>query len=280
MIVKQEIRIENLSFECRVSGSKDQELVIFLHGFPETSHMWQKLLPEISKLGFYCVAPNLRGYSKGARPRGKRQYTIDKLSQDVINITKAFHKTKFHLVGHDWGAAIGWYLVYKYPEMVLSWSALSVPHISAFAKAITSDKDQIKRSQYIKNFQIPFLPEMRIRKNNFELFRKLWKNSSEEEVEDYLSVFKSKRSLTAALNYYRANYNFFLTHSIDAIAVPTLFIWGENDLAIGATAVENSHQYMKAYYKFVKLDAGHWLIQTKFEEVKKEISEQLLKFKS
>lgn len=279
MVQVKNLRINKLIFDCRVSGNKNNELVIFLHGFPETSFMWNHLISEISELGFYCVAPNMRGYSKAARPRRKKNYTIDKLTQDILDIAKTLGKEKFHLVGHDWGAAIGWYLVYHNPKSILSWSALSVPHITAFAKAITTDKDQIKKSKYIKNFQIPYLPEMRLKKNDFELFKKLWKYSSAEEVKDYLSVLKGKRALTAALNYYRANYKIFRTHSIGDIHVPTLFIWGEHDMAIGSYSVENSHQYMKSAYKFVKLNAGHWLIQTKYDEVKIEIIEHVLKFK-
>ena len=48
---------------------------------------------------------------------------------------------------------------------------------------------------------------------------------------------------------------------------PTLLIWGNQDSAIGRAAVENSAQFMKGPYTFVELDAGHWLIQEKFEAV-------------
>ena len=279
MIREEKIQIGQLVFDCRISGNKDDELVILLHGFPETSHMWRKLLQELTPLGFYCIAPNMRGYSQGARPRGKKHYTIDKLSHDIAEIAKAVGKEKFHLIGHDWGAAIGWYLVHENPNLILSWSALSVPHISAFAKAITTDKDQIQKSQYIKNFQIPYLPELKIKKNDFALFRKLWKYSDAAEVKDYLAVLKGKKALTSALNYYRANYKLLRSHSIAAIQVPTLFIWGEKDMAIGSNGVENSHQYMKGDYKFVKLDTGHWLIQTDYAAIKKELTEHLLKYK-
>ena len=118
-----------------------------------------------------------------------------------------------------------------------------------------------------------------ILKNDFELFRKLWKHSSKGEVEDYLSIFRNKKALTASLNYYRANAKTFADGSIGDISIPTLLIWGEYDIAIGAVSVEQNHQYMKGYYKFVKLDAGHWLIQTKYNVIKEEISEHLIKFK-
>jgi pimeloyl-ACP methyl ester carboxylesterase len=172
-----EITFENLTFDCRVAGNKSDALVIFLHGFPETSFMWKDLILDISKLGFYCIAPNLRGYSSKACPSGEKNYTLDKLAKDVIGITKSIGQGKFHLVGHDWGSGIGWKVAHDYPNSILSWTGISVPHLQAFGEAITKDSEQIGMSQYIKSFQWPFLPEKMIRKNDFELFKKLWKHS-------------------------------------------------------------------------------------------------------
>lgn len=277
-IKRENIQVNNLGFDCRISGNVSDQLVVLLHGFPETSHMWINLMQDISALGFYCIAPNMRGYSKDARPIGKKYYTIDKLSQDIMDIAKVVGKDKFHLIGHDWGAVIGWFAAYNNPKTILSWTALSVPHIEAFGEARLKDEDQKKKSRYIKSFQIPILPEMKIKKNDFELFKKIWSHSNLEEINDYLSIFRSKNALTAALNYYRANEksNGFVAGVIE---VPTLFIWGEKDKYIGAFGVENGHKFMKGYYKFVKLDAGHWLIQTRYKEIKADVFEHLLKFK-
>ncbi|WOD42631.1 alpha/beta fold hydrolase [Hwangdonia lutea] len=279
-IHRTNIQVNDLIFDCRVAGNNNHPLVILLHGWPESAFMWVNVMQDIAKLGFYCVAPNLRGYSSGALLKGKKHYTIDKLSEDVKNISKAIGKQNFHLIGHDWGAVIGWKVVHDHSELILSWTALSVPHIQAFGYAIKNDPIQKKKSRYIKHFQTPFLPEMKLRKNDFEMLRKLWKYSSKEEVEDYLSIFKNKAALTASINYYRANARVFADGLIGDITVPTLFIWGEHDVAIGAVGVERGHQYMKGYYRFVKLDAGHWLIQTKYSHVKEEICNHLLKFKA
>ncbi|MBT8307781.1 MAG: alpha/beta hydrolase, partial [Maribacter sp.] len=167
-----EITVENLTFDCRVAGNISDELVIFLHGFPETSFMWKSLILDISQLGFYCIAPNLRGYSSKACPPGKKNYTLDKLAQDVMGIAKSINRGKFHLVGHDWGAGIGWKVTHDYPNSILSWTGLSVPHLQAFGEAIVKDGEQKKMSRYIKSFQWPFLPEKMIRKNDFKLFKK------------------------------------------------------------------------------------------------------------
>lgn len=277
MTETRKVNIDKLEFDCRVSGNEHDELVMLLHRFPETSFMWNNLMPEIASLGFYCIAPNMRGYSEKACPKGKSHYTIKKIAQDILNIANALGKDKFHLIGHDWGAAIGWHIAYTNQNRISSWSAMSVPHNRAFGKAIKLDKDQKKRSRYIMWFLIPVLPEIMIRKSNFKVFRRLWKNSGIEEVEDYLSVFRRKKSLTGALNYYRANLGKSKNEPLGEIKVPTLFIWGKNDIAIGAFAAECNHKYMKGDYTFLELEGGHWLIQTNYTEVKTAIIEHLSK---
>lgn len=281
---KIEVNIGNLKFDCRVAGNKENELVILLHGFPETSYMWKKLMNDISEMGFYCVAPNLRGFSKGACPKGIQNYVLEKLTNDIIGISKYFGGSKFHLVGHDWGAAIGWKLVHDNPNAILSWTGISVPHLQAFGDAIVNDQEQRRMSKYVRAFQWPYLPEIKIRKNDFKLFRKLWKNSEPDEIEDYLKVFRNRKQLTATLNYYRSNYKQLKKaandHILGNIYVPTLFIWGHKDMAIGPVAVKNSHQYIKNDYEFIELDSGHWLIQTNFQELKEAIKKHLGRFKN
>tara|TARA_R110002124_G_scaffold107405_2_gene259796 strand:- start:11716 stop:12576 length:861 start_codon:yes stop_codon:yes gene_type:complete len=277
------VKINDFIFDCRTDGDKENELVIFLHGWPETSYMWKKLMSSFSEKGFYCVAPNLRGYSKEACPNGKKHYSLNKLAKDVLDISKFLNKPKFHLVGHDWGAVIGWKLVHDNENAILSWTAVSVPHIQSFGNAIANDPEQRKMSQYVRAFQWPYLPEIKIRKNDFALFKKLWRNSALDEIEAYLKVFRNKKQLTASLNYYRSNYKLLKKAGNDKILgeinVPTLFIWGNKDVAIGSEAVANSHKYMKNDYSFLELDSGHWLIQTKFNELKIAISEHILKYK-
>lgn len=270
------VKIDDLIFDCRTDGDKENELVIFLHGWPETSYMWKTLMSSFSKNGFYCVAPNLRGYSKDACPKGKKKYSLNKLAKDVMDIFEFLNKPKFHLVGHDWGAVIGWKVVHDHPDKILSWTGISVPHPQAFGKAIVVDEEQSKMSQYVKNFQLPYLPEKGIRKNDFELLKRLWKNSESNEIDDYLKVFKNPKQLTASINYYRNNYKLLKSAAKEQILgdinVPTLFIWGNKDIAIGSYSVKEGHQYMKNEYEFIELDSGHWLIQTNYPELERAIT--------
>ena len=275
-----EIALGALRFDCRTAGKKEDPLVILLHGFPETSFMWKPLMGDLASAGFYCLAPNMRGYSRNACPKGKRHYQVEHLVKDVIDLAKAVGSDSFHLIAHDWGAVIGWQLAYQYPERIISYAALSVPHLKGLFKALQTDADQQNRSKYIKMLVVPFLAEYSIRKKDFKMFRKLWKHSKQEEVNDYLSVFREKKVLTAALNYYRANFGKTRTEEIGEIDVPTLFIWGNKDMAIGPYGVSEGHQYCKGPYTFLELDAGHWLMQTAYDDLKPSVLEHLQTYRN
>jgi pimeloyl-ACP methyl ester carboxylesterase len=233
--------------------------------------MWHRIMEKFSTLGYFCMAPDMRGYSPDACPKGTGNYKLRHLGNDVMHLADSAGKDRFHLVGHDWGALIGWYLAFRHGDRIETWSALSVPHNRAMIKAIITDDTQRKKSRYVRWFQIPVLPELMIRKNDFEKFRKLWKHSPPEEVEDYLSVFRRKKSLTAALNYYRANIRKGRFEHVGDIEVPTLFIWGRNDLAIGEVAATGCGKYVKGPFTYLPLDGGHWLIQSNYADVEAAI---------
>ena len=280
-IVNKEVN--GMTFKCRVAGNPTGEPVILLHGWPETSHMWIGLMEKLSAEGYYCIAPDQRGFSPQARPEKVKDYAIEFLAEDVIGIADAFGIKNFQLVGHDWGSAIGWAVVAFHPERVKSWTAMSVPHLKAFSDAIRFDKKQKKMSQYMAFFQWRGIPEWFLLKKDRLNLRKTWKKSSPEELQEYLDVIGNKPALKSTLGYYRANYKLLKKgQKMDnylEVKTPTLMIWGKKDIAIGRTSVEGTAQYMKGDYQYVELDAGHWLIQEAFDACYNPIKEHLAKYK-
>ena len=245
-----------------------------MHGFPETSRMWHQLIPILANEGFKVIAPDQRGYSQGARPSKISDYTIDKLSQDIIDIADAFELKKFHLIGHDWGSAVGWYTVSINADRVISWIALSVPHLDAFFESINTDIEQQQKSQYISFFKKPILPELYFKIFGYKYLKDIWRKSSTLEIEKYLEVFKQRGALKSSLNWYRANIN-NSNNMIGNIDTPTLILYGINDMAIGEKSVDESEKYLKGDYRIEKLDSGHWLIQESFESVSSNILQHL-----
>ena len=183
-----------------------------------------------------------------------------------MDIADEFGCKKFHLAGHDWGSAVGWYIASKFPDRLLTWTALSVPHMDAFVGAMENDSIQKKKSNYISFFKMSFFPELYFKIFGYRNLKSIWTHSSEDEINDYIDVFSQKNALKTSLNWYRENLA-KEGESIGRINVPTLIIYGVNDMAVGEVAVDNSEYYMDNSYSLKKINAGHWLIQESFEEV-------------
>ena len=91
-----------MEFLARVAGMHNKgHGVILLHGFPESSIMWQPLMDSVAAEGFRVVAFDQRGYSPNARPAGKNAYKTDLLVSDVLAVADQVGFDTFHLVGHD-----------------------------------------------------------------------------------------------------------------------------------------------------------------------------------
>eukprot|EP00040_Diaphanoeca_grandis_P027148 m.153853 g.153853 ORF g.153853 m.153853 type:complete len:328 (-) comp30856_c1_seq2:178-1161(-) len=166
-ITCQNISANNLVFQCRFAspplGVSSRGNVMMLHGFPEWSDMFIPLMKVLAAQGFTSVACNQRAYSIGARPSDEGAYTYEILRTDVFAVAQAVNFTTsgkgFHLVGHDHGAALGWFAAAAQSPgstQLLSYSALSIPHLDAFNaglnKGVNGDIQQQIASQYFTMF--------------------------------------------------------------------------------------------------------------------------------
>ncbi len=262
----QLVRIPANSFEfrARVSGFNGSAgNLILLHGFPETSAMWTPLIDAAAAAGYRVVAFDQRGYSPAARPPAIAAYTVDHLMRDISAVADAVGFETFHLVGHDWGAAVGWSYVLTHPQRVNSWTALSIPHVLAFGEAMATDPDQAARSNYMTLFRMPWVPEQLFAFNRLKLLREsLYAGHAEATRNEYLQVFAEPGALSAALNWYRAMEDFAPEIANPEVQPPVLFIWGNRDPAVARAGVVAQQQFMPPRYREVELDAEHWLMSS------------------
>jgi len=271
------IQVGSLSFRARVANlGGTGDAIILLHGFPQTSATWQPLIAAAAARGYRVIAFDLRGYSPGARPKAVSAYTREPLIEDVIGVADAAGFDRFHLVGHDWGSAIGWSVLLEHPERVISWSSLSIAHPYAFEEAVKTDPDQRKRSRYIQFFRLPWLPELMLAFNRLQLFRSLMYHCMPtEHADEYLRVFAEPGALTGVLNYYRALGRSSAPSLGPNVDKPVLFIWGNRDPAAGRAAVDAQAQYIKGPYTKLELDAGHWLLEQRTDVVIESVLEHI-----
>jgi pimeloyl-ACP methyl ester carboxylesterase len=271
--------------EC---GAANDRLVVLLHGFPECWYSWRHQLPVLGEQ-YHVVAPDMRGYNLSDKPAGVKNYQIDLLTQDVIALIHYFGKEQAAIVGHDWGAGVAWALARRHPEAVSKLVAMQVPPPAAWRANFTLR--QLRHSWYMFFFQLPRLPEWWASANDFARVEKMYKETSvrpdaftAEDIAVYKEALRQPGALTCSLNYYRANVFRSLFRGggetpdggKGRVRVPTLFIYGECDVAIIPDTVRGVGRFVDAPYREVRIpDSGHWVQNEAIEEVNNELLEFL-----
>lgn len=253
------IAIGELTFDVTITGPADGAPIVLLHGFPESAASWRPLTPRLVDAGFRVFAPNQRGYSPGARPEGIDSYQSKHLVGDVIGLLDAFDLDAAHLVGHDWGAAVAWQCAGSHPDRVLSLTAVSVPHPSAFGWAMREDADQQQRSAYFGLFRQEGKAEHILSKDDARALRAMFGDAVDSDlVDEHVRLLTEPGALTGALSWYRAMTNEFA--SLPPVTVPTTYVWSTGDGALGRAGAERCGEFVDAPYEFVVLDGPtHWI---------------------
>lgn len=249
-----------LVFDVRDEGPEDGTPVVLLHGFPERSSCWREVAPLLHGAGLRTYAPDQRGYSPGARPRGRRAYAVPELVADAVALVEAIG-APVHLVGHDWGAMVGWGLAASRPDLVRSWTAVSVPHPAAFTKAMRTTRQGL-HSWYMGLFQLPLVVEQLARWEGGPVDQGLRRTGmTRDEVARFREEIVAYDALGPALNWYRAlplsaRGNGFGRR----VRVPTTMVWSTGDSAIIRTGVDWCERHVDAPYELVVLDGvSHWI---------------------
>jgi pimeloyl-ACP methyl ester carboxylesterase len=271
---EREIEANGLSFETLLAGPADGEAVILLHGYPQSAGSWRETMEWLAGRGFRAIAPNLRGYSPGASPSEASEYSMDKLVADVIGIADSQKAERFHLVGHDWGGALAWSVAGTHPKRLLSLTVLSTPHSAAMLEAMRNSTQGL-RSSYMAFFRLPRIPEMML---NFAGLRsaglglRVTGLPAESWHRDRAQL-RRVGGLHGPLNWYRGAIN--RNTKLRRVSVPTMYIWGKHDFALGRRAAERTAKYVTGPYRFEEINAGHWIVDRNADVFQRLLGEHL-----
>jgi pimeloyl-ACP methyl ester carboxylesterase len=239
-------------FDAVAAGPEYGQKVMLLHGFPELGIEWEHQLGALAAAGYRAVAPDQRGYSPGVRPLNVEDYQLDHAVEDVVAMADSLGWQHFDLVGHDWGAAVAWVAAARHAHRIRSLTAVSVPHLGAFAEALRSDPVQQKASEYMAKFRRPApIPENEILASGALHLSGVpqWK------CDRYQRRLSEDGGLTAALNWYRAN---DFSGYTQPVAVPTLFIASTKDPAVASSGVQATKKWVTGRYDLENLvGIGH-----------------------
>ncbi|MFP4359745.1 MAG: alpha/beta fold hydrolase [Alphaproteobacteria bacterium] len=251
----ERVRIDRLDFHVRIFG--DGPPILLLHGFPDSGEVWRLQAPALAAAGFRVVVPDLRGCGRTDAPAGVRHYRMDRLVADVFALAAATapEHGRIDLVGHDWGAAVGWFACMAAPDRIRRFAALSVGHPEAYRRAGLRQK---LKGWYLLLFVIPGLAERTLAAGRFRALTR--QAPTPADAERWVRDLARPGRLTAGLNWYRAAARGGFWTRAAPVRVPTLGIYGTRDPALAEDQMTNSARWVDAEWRYQRLDGvGHWL---------------------
>lgn len=254
----ESLTVENGDVRLALEVEGDGPTVMLLHGWPDTSALWDEVAPALVARGFRVAVPDLRGCGQSSKPITTSLYAMHHLVSDVRALIDALDVERVSLVGHDWGANLAWVSAAYIANRVERLVALSVGHPTAFRSA--GLEQQIK-SWYTLLFVHEGLGEAFLRKNDYEAMRH-W--LGHPRVESIIAELERDGQMSTHLQWYRANIGpeaFVAAPPVlPPITVPTLGIWSSGEPALSERQMANSRDYCTNGFEFLRLERyGHWL---------------------
>ncbi|KAB0682080.1 alpha/beta fold hydrolase [Aureimonas leprariae] len=273
--------VNGLSLHVVEAGREGGPLLVLLHGFPEFWWAWRHQITPLSDAGYHVVVPDMRGYNTSDAPQEVTAYHIDTLASDVIALADSYGAERLHLVGHDWGAVIGWWVAARYPDRLHRVVLMNGPHPDIWTPQALRHPTQALRSTYVAFFQLPFVPEATLGGFDFKGLRTMMTASAKsgtfepDALDRYAEAWSHPGSLTAMLNYYRALRERPIAGEPARLAPPTLILWAGNDTFLERHVAEAGLALCDdGRLEFVE-GASHWLHIERPERVNPRIVEFL-----
>ncbi len=243
-------------------------LVLLLHGFPEFWWAWRHQLPALADAGYHAVAMDLRGYGGSDKPpRGYDPFT---LAADVAGVIRALGAPRATVVGHGWGAFVGWATAVLRAPHVERLAVVSAPHPR---DARTANPRRVAALREALTFQLPLLPEHRLLADDGAWVEHLlrrwsapgWPN--QEAARRYREAMQLWPAPHCALEYprwlarsaLRTDGRRFAARMREPVRVPVLHVHGLLDPAISVEAARAAQAYVRAPYRWLPMaGVGHF----------------------
>jgi pimeloyl-ACP methyl ester carboxylesterase len=260
-------KIDGLDIFYREAGPQDAPVVLLLHGFPTSSHMFRNLIPALAD-EFHLVAPDYPGFGNSSMPTVDQfEYTFDHLAEVIEKFTEKVGLKKYSLYVQDYGAPIGYRLAVKHPERV---QALIVQNGNAYDEGIDNDfwkplkaywlERTMEREKSLRGF---FTREATIWQYTYGVRDKEAISPDNWNIDQPLLDRPGNAEIQLALFYgYGSNpplypkwHGYFRQHQ-----PPMLIVWGKNDVIFPAAGAEPYKRDLKNL-EFHLLDTGHFALE-------------------
>ena len=233
-------------------------LVLLVHGFPDTAHTWDRVMPAVAEAGFRAVAPFTRGYWP---TEAKGPYDSDTLGDDIAALIEALGERQAIVVGHDWGASAAYCAAGSHPDRVRMLITMAIPH----PKSLKPGPLMLWRIRHFFTLGRASGPA-KARANDFayidELWRRwspAWKDLPASETAAVKESFRHDGSLEAACAYYAAtNPRKRPKGHRPNIQMPAVAFAGTEDM-IAPRAYEKARHCYASSYEVIQVPGGHFM---------------------
>ncbi len=241
--------------------------VVLLHGWPDSSAIWEQQMTTLADAGYRVLAPDLRGFGLSSRPTDPSAYAMDLLVGDVLAVMDDAGVERAAVVGHDWGSALAWEVAVRAPERVSALTAISVGHPSGLAAGGLA---QLARSWYVAAFVVPGLAERLLPVARWVLLRAAWGGQDPARTPGLarqIADLSRPGAITSGLNWYRANASGVVRSALSRrgassrrVVVPTMGVWSTGDPALTRAQMLGSERFVTGPWRFEQLDGvDHWI---------------------
>jgi pimeloyl-ACP methyl ester carboxylesterase len=266
------VKIDGVDVFYREAGPADGPVLLLLHGFPTSSHMFRNLIPLLADR-YRVIAPDYPGYGHSdALDHATFDYSFAHLADIVEQLTVALGATRYSMYVMDYGAPIGYRLALKHPERV---QALVVQNGNAYTeglgafwdpiKAYWADASQANREALahlvtleLTKFQYTdgVRDVSRISPDNWLTDQALLDRPGNREIQlDLLGNYGTNVPLYPDFQAFFRQYQ-----------PPTLIVWGKNDVIFPEPG---AHPYLRDLpeAELHILDTGHFALEDKLDEI-------------
>jgi len=242
-------------------------LVVMIHGFPDFWYTWRHQMAALSE-HFQVVAIDQRGYNLSDKPKGVENYDMRLLVGDVAAVIKHLKADRATVVGHDWGGIVAWQVALAMPQTVERLIILNLPHPNGLLRELRSNPEQIKNSEYARNFQQkpPTDPTVFFGMPMTPQTLSGWVTDAAARKR-YVEAFE-KSDFEAMLNYYKRNYprgsgaDLPPAPELPKVAMPVLMFHGLRDQALHADGLNGTWKWLEKDLTLVTVPgAGHFVQQ-------------------